>query len=135
MTATASSPIPLAPDGRLRHLESRRDAYDMSRALEVGYRHIDTAQKMCGESGPGSVPRSEKRLASNATDLPHHQVGSNSNHASERAAHHRAIARDLRRLRRPPPHYAALPTLYGGIALPWPALEDAFAAGNARHPR
>jgi len=109
------------------------DAYDaVSRALEVGYRHIDTAQMYGNEAEVGA--------ALEASGIEREQIFlttkvDNSNHAPERAA--ASIARSLEDLRT---NYVdlllvhwPLPTLYGGdVALPWPALEDAFAAGNAR---
>ncbi len=105
--ATASSPIPTltlptgAPIPVLgfgTYKITPEDAYDaVSRALEVGYRHIDTAQMYGNEAEVGSLE-----------DLRTDYV-------------------DLLLVHWP------LPTLYGGdVALPWPALEDAFTAGSAR---
>jgi len=112
---------------------SPEDTYDaVSRALEVGYRHIDTAQMYGNEAEVGAaleasgIPR-EDLFVTTKVD--------NSNHEPERAA--ASIRRSLEDLRT---DYVdlllvhwPLPTLYGGdVALPWPALEDAFNAGDAR---
>mgnify|MGYP001789936593 FL=1 len=140
--ATASSPIPTltlptgAPIPVLgfgTYKVAPEDAYDaVSRALEIGYRHIDTAQMYGNEAEVGA--------ALEASGIEREQIFlttkvDNSNHAPERAA--ASIARSLEDLRT---DYVdlllvhwPLPTLYGGdVTLPWPALEDAFAAGNAR---
>ena len=139
---TASSPIPTltlptgAPIPTLgfgTYKVAPEDAYDaVSRALEVGYRHIDTAQMYGNEAEVGA--------ALDASGIPREQIFlttkvDNSNHEPERAAV--SIARSLEDLRT---DYVdlllvhwPLPTLYGGdVALPWPALEEAFSAGGAR---
>ena len=139
---TASSPIPTltlptgAPIPTLgfgTYKVAPEDAYDaVSRALEVGYRHIDTAQMYGNEAEVGA--------ALDASGIPREQIFlttkvDNSNHEPERAA--ASIARSLEDLRT---DYVdlllvhwPLPTLYGGdVALPWPALEEAFSAGGAR---
>ena len=139
---TASSPIPTltlptgAPIPTLgfgTYKVAPEDAYDaVSRALEVGYLHIDTAQMYGNEAEVGA--------ALDASGIPREQVFlttkvDNSNHEPERAA--ASIARSLEDLRT---DYVdlllvhwPLPTLYGGdVALPWPALEEAFSAGGAR---
>ena len=139
---TASSPIPTltlptgAPIPTLgfgTYKVAPEDAYDaVSRALEVGYRHIDTAQMYGNEAEVGA--------ALDASGIPREQVFlttkvDNSNHEPERAA--ASIARSLEDLRT---DYVdlllvhwPLPALYGGdVALPWPALEEAFSAGGAR---
>ena len=140
--ATASSPIPTltlptgAPIPVLgfgTYKVAPEDAYDaVSRALEIGYRHIDTAQMYGNEAEVGA--------ALEASGIEREQIFlttkvDNSNHAPERAA--ASIAQSLEDLRT---DYVdlllvhwPLPTLYGGdVTLPWPALEDTFAAGNAR---
>ena len=140
--ATASSPIPTltlptgAPIPVLgfgTYKVAPEDAYDaVSRALAIGYRHIDTAQMYGNEAEVGA--------ALEASGIEREQIFlttkvDNSNHAPERAA--ASIAQSLEDLRT---DYVdlllvhwPLPTLYGGdVTLPWPALEDAFAAGNAR---
>ena len=139
---TASSPIPTltlptgAPIPTLgfgTYKVAPEDAYDaVSRALEVGYRHIDTAQMYGNEAEVGA--------ALDASGIPREQIFlttkvDNSNHEPERAA--ASIARSLEDLRT---DYVdlllvhwPLPALYGGdVALPWPALEEAFSAGGAR---
>ena len=139
---TASSPIPTltlptgAPIPTLgfgTYKVAPEDAYDaVSRALEVGYLHIDTAQMYGNEAEVGA--------ALDASGIPREQIFlttkvDNSNHEPERAA--ASIARSLEDLRT---DYVdlllvhwPLPTLYGGdVALPWPALEEAFSAGGAR---
>ena len=139
---TASSPIPTltlptgAPIPTLgfgTYKVAPEDAYDaVSRALEVGYRHIDTAQMYGNEAEVGA--------ALDASGIPREQIFlttkvDNSNHEPERAA--ASIARSLEDLRT---DYVdlllvhwPLPALYGGdVALPWPALEETFSAGGAR---
>ena len=139
---TASSPIPTLtlPTGASiptlgfgTYKVAPEDAYDaVSRALEVGYRHIDTAQMYGNEAEVGA--------ALDASGIPREQIFlttkvDNSNHEPERAA--ASIARSLEDLRTDYidlllVHWP-LPTLYGGdVALPWPALEEAFSAGGAR---
>ena len=131
LTLPTGAPIPVLGFGTYK--VAPEDAYDaVSRALEVGYRHIDTAQMYGNEAEVGA--------ALEASGIEREQIFlttkvDNSNHAPERAA--ASIARSLEDLRT---DYVdlllvhwPLPTLYGGdVALPWPALEDAFAAGNAR---
>ena len=139
---TASSPIPTltlptgAPIPTLgfgTYKVAPEDAYDaVSRALEVGYRQIDTAQMYGNEAEVGA--------ALDASGIPREQIFlttkvDNSNHEPEQAA--ASIARSLEDLRT---DYVdlllvhwPLPALYGGdVALPWPALEEAFSAGGAR---
>ena len=139
---TASSPIPTltlptgAPIPTLgfgTYKVAPEDAYDaVSRALEVGYRHIDTAQMYGNEAEVGA--------ALDASGIPREQIFlttkvDNSNHEPERAA--ASIAQSLEDLRT---DYVdlllvhwPLPTLYGGdVTLPWPALEEAFNTGGAR---
>jgi len=139
---TASSPIPTltlptgAPIPTLgfgTYKVAPEDAYDaVSRALEVGYRHIDTAQMYGNEAEVGA--------ALYASGIPREQIFlttkvDNSNHEPERAA--ASIAQSLEDLRT---DYVdlllvhwPLPTLYGGdVTLPWPALEEAFNTGGAR---
>ena len=109
------------------------DTYEaVSRALNIGYRHIDTAQMYGNEAEVGAaietsgIPRDEIFLTTKVD---------NSNHEPERAA--ASIQRSLNDLRT---NYVdlllvhwPLPTLYGGdVTLPWPALEDAFTGGSAR---
>ena len=140
--ATASSPIPTltlptgAPIPVLgfgTYKVAPEDAYDaVSRALEVGYRHIDTAQMYGNEAEVGA--------ALEASGIERDQIFlttkvDNSNHEPERAA--RSIAHSLDRLGT---DYVdlllvhwPLPTLYGGnVALPWPALEESYEEGQAR---
>ena len=139
---TASSPIPTltlptgAPIPTLgfgTYKVAPEDTYDaVSRALEVGYRHIDTAQMYGNEAEVGA--------ALDASGIPREQIFlttkvDNSNHEPERAA--ASIAQSLEDLRT---DYVdlllvhwPLPTLYGGdVTLPWPALEEAFNTGGAR---
>ena len=131
LTLPTGSPIPVLGFGTYK--VSPEDTYDaVSRALEVGYRHIDTAQMYGNEAEVGAaleasgIPR-EDLFVTTKVD--------NSNHEPERAA--ASIRRSLEDLRT---DYVdlllvhwPLPTLYGGdVALPWPALEDAFNAGDAR---
>lgn len=108
-------------------------AYDATRrALDAGYRHIDTAQMYGNEAQVGA--------AIEASEIPRHEVFittkvDNSNHEPERAT--ASIRRSLEELRT---DYVdlllihwPLPTLYGGnVALPWPALEDAYSQRAAR---
>ena len=131
LTLPTGVPIPVLGFGTYK--VSPEDTYDaVSRALEVGYRHIDTAQMYGNEAEVGAaleasgIPR-EDLFVTTKVD--------NSNHEPERAA--ASIRRSLEDLRT---DYVdlllvhwPLPTLYGGdVALPWPALEDAFNAGDAR---
>ena len=140
--APASSPIPTLPLptgspipvlGFGTYKVAPEDAYDaVRRALDVGYRHIDTAQMYGNEAQVGA--------ALDASGIARNQIFlttkvDNSNHEPERAA--ASITRSLEELRT---DYVdlllvhwPLPTLYGGdVTLPWPALEDAFNAGGAR---
>ena len=131
LTLPTGAPIPTLGFGTYK--VAPEDAYDaVSRALEVGYRHIDTAQMYGNEAEVGA--------ALDASGIPREQIFlttkvDNSNHEPERAA--ASIARSLEDLRT---DYVdlllvhwPLPALYGGdVALPWPALEEAFSAGGAR---
>ena len=131
LTLPTGLPIPVLGFGTYK--VAPEDAYDaVSRALEVGYRHIDTAQMYGNEAEVGA--------ALDASGIPREQIFlttkvDNSNHEPERAA--ASIARSLEDLRTDYidlllVHWP-LPTLYGGdVALPWPALEEAFSAGGAR---
>lgn len=125
------SPIPVLGFGTYK--VAPEDTYDaVSRALEVGYRHIDTAQMYGNEAEVGAALE-ESGIA--REDLFITTKVDNSNHEPDRAA--ASIRRTLEDLRT---DYVdlllvhwPLPTLYGGdVALPWPALEDAFNAGGAR---
>ena len=140
--APASSPIPTLtlPTGSSipvlgfgTYKVAPADTYDaVSRALEVGYRHIDTAQMYGNEAEVGAALEASGIARE---DLFVTTKVDNSNHEPERAA--ASIERSLEDLRT---DYVdlllvhwPLPTLYGGdVALPWPALEDAFTAGRAR---
>ena len=131
LTLPTGAPIPVLGFGTYK--VAPEDAYDaVSRALEVGYRHIDTAQMYGNEAEVGA--------ALDASGIPREQIFlttkvDNSNHEPERAA--ASIAQSLEDLRT---DYVdlllvhwPLPTLYGGdVALPWPALEEAFNTGGAR---
>ena len=131
LTLPTGAPIPVLGFGTYK--VAPEDAYDaVSRALEVGYRHIDTAQMYGNEAEVGA--------ALDASGIPREQIFlttkvDNSNHEPERAA--ASITRSLEELRT---DYVdlllvhwPLPALYGGdVTLPWPALEDAFNAGGAR---
>lgn len=125
------SPIPVLGFGTYK--VAPEDTYDaVSRALEVGYRHIDTAQMYGNEAEVGAALEASGIVRE---DLFVTTKVDNSNHEPERAA--ASIQRSLEDLRT---DYVdlflvhwPLPTLYGGdVALPWPALEDAFNAGGAR---
>ena len=131
LTLPTGSPIPVLGFGTYK--VAPEDAYDaVRRALDVGYRHIDTAQMYGNEAEVGA--------ALEASGIARDQIFlttkvNNSNHEPELAA--ASITRSLEELRT---DYAdlllvhwPLPTLYGGdVTLPWPALEDAFNAGGAR---
>ena len=141
--ATASSPIPTltlptgAPIPTLgfgTYKVAPEDTYDaVSRALEVGYRHIDTAQMYGNEAEVGA--------ALDASGIPREQIFlttkvDNSNHEPERAA--ASIAQSLEDLRT---DYVdlllvhwPLPTLYGGdVALPGrPSRRLSAPAAHAR---
>ena len=131
LTLPTGLPIPVLGFGTYK--VAPEDAYDaVSRALEVGYRHIDTAQMYGNEAEVGA--------ALDASGIPREQIFlttkvDNSNHEPERAA--ASIAQSLQDLRT---DYVdlllvhwPLPTLYGGdVALPWSALEEAFHTGGAR---
>ena len=131
LTLPTGSPIPVLGFGTYK--VAPEDAYDaVRRALDVGYRHIDTAQMYGNEAEVGA--------ALDASGIARDQIFlttkvDNSNHEPERAA--ASITRSLEELRT---DYVdlllvhwPLPTLYGGdVTLPWPALEDAFNAGGAR---
>ena len=125
------SPIPVLGFGTYK--VAPEDTYDaVSRALEVGYRHIDTAQMYGNEAEVGAALEASGIARE---DLFVTTKVDNSNHEPERAA--ASIRRSLEDLRT---DYVdlllvhwPLPTLYGGdVALPWPALEDAFNAGGTR---
>lgn len=125
------TPIPVLGFGTYK--VAPEDTYDaVSRALEVGYRHIDTAQMYGNEAEVGAALEASGIARE---DLFVTTKVDNSNHEPERAA--ASIERSLEDLRT---DYVdlllvhwPLPTLYGGdVALPWPALEDAFTAGRAR---
>lgn len=131
LTLPTGSPIPVLGFGTYK--VAPEDAYDaVRRALDVGYRHIDTAQMYGNEAEVGA--------ALDASGIARDQIFlttkvNNSNHEPERAA--ASITRSLEELRT---DYVdlllvhwPLPTLYGGdVTLPWPSLEDAFNAGGAR---
>ena len=131
LTLPTGSPIPVLGFGTYK--VAPEDAYDaVRRALDVGYRHIDTAQMYGNEAEVGA--------AIDASGIARDQIFlttkvNNSNHEPERAA--ASITRSLEELRT---DYVdlllvhwPLPALYGGdVTLPWPALEDAFNAGGAR---
>ena len=131
LTLPTGSPIPVLGFGTYK--VAPEDAYDaVRRALDVGYRHIDTAQMYGNEAEVGA--------ALDASGIARDQIFlttkvNNSNHEPDRAA--ASITRSLEELRT---DYVdlllvhwPLPTLYGGdVTLPWPALEDAFNAGGAR---
>ena len=131
LTLPTGSPIPVLGFGTYK--VAPEDAYDaVRRALDVGYRHIDTAQMYGNEAEVGA--------ALDASGIARDQIFlttkvNNSNHEPERAA--ASITRSLEELRT---DYVdlllvhwPLPALYGGdVTLPWPALEDAFNAGGAR---
>ena len=125
------SPIPVLGFGTYK--VAPEDTYDaVSRALEVGYRHIDTAQMYGNEAEVGAALEASGIARE---DLFITTKVDNSNHEPDRAA--ASIRRSLEDLRT---DYVdlllvhwPLPTLYGGdVALPWPALEDAFTADRAR---
>ena len=125
------APIPVLGFGTYK--VAPEDTYDaVSQALEVGYRHIDTAQMYGNEAEVGAALEASGIARK---DLFVTTKVDNSNHEPERAA--ASIRRSLEDLRT---DYVdlllvhwPLPTLYGGdVALPWPALEDAFNAGGAR---
>lgn len=125
------SPIPVLGFGTYK--VAPEDTYDaVSRALDVGYRHIDTAQMYGNEAEVGAALEASGIARE---DLFITTKVDNSNHEPDRAA--ASIRRTLEDLRT---DYVdlllvhwPLPTLYGGdVALPWPALEDAFNAGGAR---
>lgn len=131
LTLATGAPIPVLGFGTYKIAPD--DTYEaVSRALNIGYRHIDTAQMYGNEAEVGAaietskIPRDEIFLTTKVD---------NSNHEPERAA--ASIQRSLNDLRT---DYVdlllvhwPLPTLYGGdVTLPWPALEDAFTGGSAR---
>ena len=131
LTLPTGAPIPVLGFGTYKIAPD--DTYEaVSRALNIGYRHIDTAQMYGNEAEVGAaietskVPRDEIFLTTKVD---------NSNHEPERAA--ASIQRSLNDLHT---DYVdlllvhwPLPTLYGGdVTLPWPALEDAFTGGSAR---
>ena len=131
LTLPTGSPIPVLGFGTYK--VAPEDTYDaVSRALEVGYRHIDTAQMYGNEAEVGATLEASGIARE---DLFVTTKVDNSNHEPERAA--ASIRRSLEDLRT---DYVdlllvhwPLPTLYGGdVTLPWPALEDAFNAGGAR---
>ena len=131
LTLPTGAPIPVLGFGTYKIAPD--DTYEaVSRALNIGYRHIDTAQMYGNEAEVGAaietsrIPRDEIFLTTKVD---------NSNHEPERAA--ASIQRSLNDLRT---NYVdlllvhwPLPTLYGGdVTLPWPALEEAFTGGSAR---
>ena len=128
---STGSPIPVLGFGTYK--VAPEDTYDaVSRALEVGYRHIDTAQMYGNEAEVGAALEASGIARE---DLFVTTKVDNSNHEPERAA--ASIRRSLEDLRTDYVNlllvHWPLPTLYGGdVALPWPALEDAFNAGGAR---
>lgn len=104
----------------------------VSNALQLGYRHIDTAQMYGNEAEVGraiedsGVPRSDIFLTSKLN---------NGNHEPARVRE--SFDQTLEDLRT---DYVdlflihwPLPTLYGGdVALPWPILEEFFHQGRSR---
>ena len=131
LTLPTGAPIPALGFGTYK--VAADDTYDaVSRALEVGYRHIDTAQMYGNEAEVGAALEA---CGIARKDLFVTTKVDNSNHEPERAA--ASIRRSLESLRT---DYVdlllvhwPLPTLYGGdVTLPWPALEDAFTGGRAR---
>ena len=131
LTLPTGLPIPVLGFGTYK--VAPEDAYDaVSRALEVGYRHIDTAQMYGNEAEVGAALEASGIARE---DLFVTTKVDNSNHEPERAA--ASIAQSLQDLRT---DYVdlllvhwPLPTLYGGdVALPWSALEEAFHTGGAR---
>ena len=125
------SPIPVLGFGTYK--VAPEDTYDaVSRALEVGYRHIDTAQSTGNEA---EVRGGARGIGHRARRPVRHDEGRQLQPRARSAA--ASIQRSLEDLRT---DYVdlllvhwPLPTLYGGdVALPWPALEDAFNAGGAR---
>lgn len=131
LTLPTGAPIPVLGFGTYKIAPD--DTYEaVSRALNIGYRHIDTAQMYGNEAEVGAaietseIPRDEIFLTTKVD---------NSNYEPERAA--ASIQRSLNDLRT---DYVdlllvhwPLPTLYGGdVTLPWPALEEAFTGGSAR---
>ena len=131
LTLPTGLPIPVLGFGTYK--VAPEDAYDaVSRALEVGYRHIDTAQMYGNEAEVGAALEASGIARE---DLFVTTKVDNSNHEPERAA--ASIAQSLEDLRT---DYVdlllvhwPLPTLYGGdVTLPWPALEEAFNTGGAR---
>ena len=131
LTLPTGAPIPVLGFGTYKIAPD--DTYEaVSRALNIGYRHIDTAQMYGNEAEVGA--------AIETSEIPRDEIFfttkvDNSNHEPERAA--ASIQRSLNDLRT---DYVdlllvhwPLPTLYGGdVTLPWPALEDAFTGGSAR---
>ena len=131
LTLPTGAPIPTLGFGTYKI--APEEAYEaVSRALEVGYRHIDTAQMYGNEAAVGAALEASGIARE---DLFVTTKVDNSNHEPQRAA--ASIRRSLEDLRT---DYVdlllvhwPLPTLYGGdVALPWPALEDAYRGGGAR---
>lgn len=130
LTLPTGAPIPQLGFGTYKVTEGVYEA--VRSALDLGYRHIDTAQMYGNEAEVGraladsGVPREEVFLTSKL-DNPNHEPGPA--HAS-----FEGTLRDLRT------EYVdlflihwPLPTLYGGdLLMPWHALEEFHAQGRAR---
>ena len=136
-TPTGIPSLPLPTGARIPQLgfgtyKVTSGAYEAVRsALDLGYRHIDTAQMYGNEAEVGraiadsGIPRGELFLTSKLNNANHEP-------AIARASFEQTL-RDLRT------DYVdlflihwPLPTRYGGdVALPWPVLEEFFRQGRA----
>lgn len=130
LTLPTGAPIPQLGFGTYKVTS---DAYEATRcALDLGYRHIDTAQMYGNEA---EIGRAIADSGLDRADLFITSKLNNGNHEPKvtRASFERTLENlrsdyvDLFLIHWP------LPTLYGGdVALPWPVLEEFFEQGRAR---
>ena len=130
LTLPTGAPIPQFGFGTFKVTEGVYEA--VSHALELGYRHIDTAQMYGNEPEVGraiadsEIPREELFITSKLNNTNHEPDVARATFA-QTLEDLRTDYVDLFLIHWP------LPTLYdGNVALPWSALEEFYADGRAR---
>lgn len=130
LTLPTGAPIPQFGFGTFKVTEGVYEA--VSRALELGYRHIDTAQMYGNEPEVGraiadsEIPREELFITSKLNN-PNHEPDVARATFAQTLEDLRIDYVDLFLIHWP------LPALYdGNVALPWSALEEFYADGRAR---